>query len=142
MLLLSDANSIACLHLHVIGANRAIFSAFFCAIHYARRGWRLFCCGESGDFTTGKAVSVVIMKPLQQMDTSFQISECIHHCVKRRNITIEHTQKSFSTMASFKPILSAVFRNSSPRSLSGNRATFLIVCRLHTFSVSYRKPNP
>lgn len=30
-------------------------------------------------------------KPLQQMDTSFQISECIHHCVKRRNITIEHT---------------------------------------------------
>lgn len=50
--------------------------------------------------------------------------------------------KSFSTMASFKPILSAVFRNSSPRSLSGNRATFLIVCRLHTFSVSYHKPNP
>ena len=38
VLLLSDANSIACLHLHVIGANRAIFSAFFCAIHYARSG--------------------------------------------------------------------------------------------------------
>ena len=29
---------VACLHLHVIGANRAIFSAFFCAIHYARSG--------------------------------------------------------------------------------------------------------
>lgn len=56
---LSDANSIACLHLHVIGANRAIFSAFFCAIHYDRRGWRLFCCGETGNFTAGKTISVV-----------------------------------------------------------------------------------
>ena len=80
------------------------------------------------------------MKLLQQMDTSFQISECIHHCVKRRNITIEHIQKSFSTMASFKLILSAVFRNSSPRSLSGNRATFLIVCRPTHFP--YRIVNP
>ena len=45
--------------------------------------------------TTGKAVVVVIMKLLQQMDTSFQISECIHHCVKRRNITIEHILHGF-----------------------------------------------
>ena len=55
----------------------------------------MFCCGETGDFTIGKAVSVVIMKLLQQMDTSFQISECIHHCVKRRNIPIEHILHGF-----------------------------------------------
>ena len=44
--------------------------------------------------------------------------------------------KSFSAMAALKPILAAVFRNSSRRSLSGNRTAFLIVCRLHPFSIT------
>ena len=57
--------------------------------------------------------------------------------------SVKHAQKSFSTMASFKPILSAVFLNSSLRSLSESLAIFLIVpFHLHKSVVSYRKPNP
>ena len=96
VLLLSDANSIACLHLHVIGANRAIFSAFFCAIHYARREWRLFCCGETGDFTTGKTVGVVNYEATTAngyLFPDFRVHPSL--CKKRRNITIEHILHGF-----------------------------------------------
>ena len=70
------------------------------------------------------------------MDTSFQISECIHHCVKRRNITIEHILHCFVICGQ---CCKAIIRGNQFQS-AGN--SFLILCprsriELH-FEVYYR----